>query len=631
MIQNSDLQFLGAKNYLLSPGIETGRQGWGLFNTTLTSKIPTGSITAGAASITTFAPTSTSPLSGDYSLRVASTGAVTAGHGFISDSFTIDRQDKAKVMGWSFSYEAISGTMDFSGTSANTWAVYIYDVDGAAWIQPAGVYNLTQSSGVGIASGTFQTTATGTQYRIAVVCITATGGAVEVRFDSFQAGPQKVLQGPSGPVGEIIAFGSLTPPVGFLYCDGSAVSRTAYSDLFKAIGTSYGVGDGSTTFNLPNLQGVFARGAGSQTISGTIYTGTLGTTQGDQFQGHYHSLTNNNLVVRGVIGGPGSSSVSLFSTTAQTVGYTQAVQGPTTDGTNGTPRTGSETRPANVAVAYHIRYLATYQMSSDTDTRVVAMSASGVGGAVTANVTNIPTTTTTLDTHASWSGSVYTVPVSGSYQLFGSGAGPSNASFFAYIDGVSTYEVKVANGTNASGAISYVLPNLRAGQTISIRSNVSQTLTNFALAITRISGPSTIASSETVAAKYWATASQTISAATRANYDGKIYDTHNAVTTGASWVFTAPISGRYRTSLFLNNSAAVTGNPYIDLYIDGSAYQGIALIYGLAGTGTGSSTVYLNAGQTIQIRASGSYPMIGAATISNASRPCYIDIERIGN
>ena len=56
-------------------------------------------------------------------------------------------------------------------------------------------------------------------------------------------------------VGSIIAFPGSTVPGGYLLCDGSAVSRTAYASLFAVIGTTYGAGDGATTFNLPNLTG----------------------------------------------------------------------------------------------------------------------------------------------------------------------------------------------------------------------------------------------------------------------------------------------------------------------------------------------------------------------------------------
>lgn len=55
--------------------------------------------------------------------------------------------------------------------------------------------------------------------------------------------------------GFISAFAGSTAPAGWLVCDGSAISRTDYADLFAAISTTYGTGDGSTTFNLPDLSG----------------------------------------------------------------------------------------------------------------------------------------------------------------------------------------------------------------------------------------------------------------------------------------------------------------------------------------------------------------------------------------
>lgn len=57
------------------------------------------------------------------------------------------------------------------------------------------------------------------------------------------------------PTGLITPFGGPNAPDGFLLCDGAAVSRTTYADLFAVVGESYGVGDGSNTFNLPNLKG----------------------------------------------------------------------------------------------------------------------------------------------------------------------------------------------------------------------------------------------------------------------------------------------------------------------------------------------------------------------------------------
>lgn len=64
-------------------------------------------------------------------------------------------------------------------------------------------------------------------------------------------------------IGTVAAFANDTPPDGWLACDGTAVSRTTYANLFSKIGTTYGSGDGSATFNLPNLTDRFIQGHGT--------------------------------------------------------------------------------------------------------------------------------------------------------------------------------------------------------------------------------------------------------------------------------------------------------------------------------------------------------------------------------
>ena len=65
------------------------------------------------------------------------------------------------------------------------------------------------------------------------------------------------------PVGTYIQFAGSSAPGGYLACDGTAVSRTTYADLFAVVSTTYGVGDGSTTFNLPDARGLVMVGAGA--------------------------------------------------------------------------------------------------------------------------------------------------------------------------------------------------------------------------------------------------------------------------------------------------------------------------------------------------------------------------------
>ena len=86
---------------------------------------------------------------------------------------------------------------------------------------------------------------------------------------------------PGLPVGSIQAFAGANAPAGWLLCDGSAVGRGNYPDLYNTIGNTYGSGDSSTTFNLPDLRGRMPMGAGtglglnasgSGTTSGTAMT-----------------------------------------------------------------------------------------------------------------------------------------------------------------------------------------------------------------------------------------------------------------------------------------------------------------------------------------------------------------------
>jgi phage-related tail fiber protein len=114
-----------------------------------------------------------------------------------------------------------------------------------------------------------------------------------------------------------------------------------------AIGTTFGVGDDSTTFALPDLRGEFLRGWDN--ARGVDGSRVFGTTQTDAMQGHFHNFGQRNNV-NGAGGGSYPWGVSEG-------GPNYATGSPITDGTNGTPRTAAETRPRNVALLICIRYI----------------------------------------------------------------------------------------------------------------------------------------------------------------------------------------------------------------------------------------------------------------------------------
>jgi hypothetical protein len=90
-------------------------------------------------------------------------------------------------------------------------------------------------------------------------------------------------------VGMVSAFALSSPPNGWLECNGAAISRTAYSELFNAIGTTFGAGNGSTTFNIPDLRGEFIRGWDHGV--GRDPGRTFGSYQADEIRSHRHSKT----------------------------------------------------------------------------------------------------------------------------------------------------------------------------------------------------------------------------------------------------------------------------------------------------------------------------------------------------
>jgi microcystin-dependent protein len=147
--------------------------------------------------------------------------------------------------------------------------------------------------------------------------------------------------GAAMPAGAVIFVAMNTAPDGYLKANGAAISRTTYAALFSAIGTTFGVGDGSTTFNVPDMRGQFARG---WVDNGSVDSGrAFGSTQTDQFQGHWHG---------GVIN---TSGVAVTYTGTGAFGDTLKTGDPVT-GSNGAVRFGNETRPVNVALLACIKY-----------------------------------------------------------------------------------------------------------------------------------------------------------------------------------------------------------------------------------------------------------------------------------
>ncbi len=170
--------------------------------------------------------------------------------------------------------------------------------------------------------------------------------------------------GTTTPPGVIEMYGGPTAPDGYLMCDGSSISRSDYPALFAAIGTVYGAADASH-FNVPNMQGVVPRGTGFQVINTRTKTGpSLGELQEDQFQGHYQRIQTNDSgynsgtdkveIVTDNTGGSATGIARNSDGTATAVNP-MGVYDPITDGVNGDPRTGEETRVSALGLNFIIK------------------------------------------------------------------------------------------------------------------------------------------------------------------------------------------------------------------------------------------------------------------------------------
>lgn len=110
------------------------------------------------------------------------------------------------------------------------------------------------------------------------------------------------IQKAINPTGAILAFGGSSAPNGWLLCNGAAVSRSTYSELFAVIGTAFGAGDGSTTFNVPNLTGKTPTGAETNHALGASENGALPNITGGFLMSNQRQLgfSLRNEIVNGV-------------------------------------------------------------------------------------------------------------------------------------------------------------------------------------------------------------------------------------------------------------------------------------------------------------------------------------------
>jgi len=204
-----------------------------------------------------------------------------------------------------------------------------------------------------------------------------TDGNGQLSFQPISPVPTGVIFAlPDTQAGGNTGYESDGIPTGYKHCNGDAISRSTFSALFAVIGTTYGAGDGSSTFNLPDLRGRFIRGVNTSN-SGDDPNRAIGNLQSDDNKSHTHNLntttsthniTGNVRKISETFAGAGTTSGVFSKLGNQDAPFTPG--GPDTSSTGGfsinathshtinanTNSHGSESRPKNIAMMYIIKF-----------------------------------------------------------------------------------------------------------------------------------------------------------------------------------------------------------------------------------------------------------------------------------
>lgn len=541
-----------SKNYILNGDIKFGTRGYTAYQDAAVSRPVDG--TGGTPTVSV----SVSPvdaLVGDSSLLFTKPSSNVQGQGFSTD-FIIDAADQAKPLQVSFDWGVESGvfTGSVSPATDSDVIVYLYDIDNAALIEPAGrLLEPAIDTQRYRYRGTFQPSFNGRRYRLIYHIATTTTNGFTLRFDDIRVGPQVVSNGAA-----VTDWQSYTPT-------GSWTTNTTYTGLYRRVGSDIEAQVKVLVSGAPNAAGLTVN-----LPPGLSFATNNLIDNGTNFEGTGETSTSR-------AGGAGYKMYTVYeSSTSVRLAYQS------TTGALGANVTNTAPYSPGAGNYYLLRFKgpiagwsSNVQMSNDTDTRVVSFVASkGSGQAITANVTNITFANILKDTHGAWVGpDTYRVPVSGDYYVSTSGGSSPAVNISVWKNGVNTGFILTGFASDKDHNGSLVISDLRAGDLITLRGNQSVTINNQSLTISRISGPSQIAASETVSASRTQTSGQSIpnNTATIMTLNNNVYDTHNAMASNGDFI--APVAGVYRFTATCSFNANITGIRIIELQKNGSSSE----------------------------------------------------------
>lgn len=591
----------GPPNYVAGD-FDAGLGSWSLATVSLSGINPTGSITASAASLSALSLQTTGTLAGVQSLQVASTAAWSAGQG-IYIPFTIDAGQQAQMQQIQFLYNVTAGSANcnFSNSSSSTFAIGVYDVTNSAWVSITPAQYGAFLGSKGAAKVSFQASSNSVSYQLIIFAQVASTGAVTMLVDQVQVGPQSfsgyapIMTAPVAYTPAVVGWGAPTG-LSFTYAQNGKfciIQGTLTAGTSTAVQAQIPLPNGIVID--PSVVTNFICGKANINYSISTYFGT----------GVVLCNAGNNFLQLGVEAYGFNSLSPANGNVIVPSGYTISVW----------------------AMVPILGWSSSSQILSQYDGRAVSAQVTGTPAAYS-SLSPIIWPTVSYDSHGAYNTSTgqYLCTVGGVYTVTTTvGNNNGNGSpIYVYRNNGQGPKIAVllpqSTSVYASGA-AQILAN--AGDLLDIRDTSSSSVISAGNASFSLnSGSQQIMASQTIAARYYASATAISGTPAIIVWTTKDYDTTgNSVVSG---VWTAPASGKAKFSVAIEIAGTFVLNSTVDLQVlyNGSVKSEVVQYAGGAMTNIAAylgDTYNVNAGDTIQVQvsSSGTLPTIVSSNSKN--------------